>query len=98
MENCSPSLQFVSSDDEACITAKSNSNTSNSDGSSNGDVAANDSSCDSGRVSTPASFEGCCEGQICHQEKKNNFRPWEDNKTDWIKEEPCGGNFITYFL
>lgn len=45
-----------------------------------------DSSCDSGRVSTPASLEGDYHTlsrdskfhDLSHGEKKNNFRPWED--------------------
>ena len=50
-----------------------------------------DSSCDSGRVSTPASLEGDYPlsrdskfHDLSRGEKKNNFRPWEDdsNKTN----------------
>lgn len=60
-----------------------------------------DSSCDSGRVSTPASLEGDYPlsrdskfHDLSRGEKKNNFRPWEDdsNKTNET-EHRVPGNF-----
>lgn len=65
-----------------------------------------DSSCDSGRVSTPASLEGDYPlsrdskfHDLSRGEKKNNFRPWEDdsNKTNETEHRVPGKYFIILF-
>ena len=65
-----------------------------------------DSSCDSGRVSTPASLEGDYPlsrdskfHDLSRGEKKNNFRPWEDdsNKTNETEHRVPGmSQFICF--
>ena len=65
-----------------------------------------DSSCDSGRVSTPASLEGDYPlsrdskfHDLSRGEKKNNFRPWEDdsNKTNETEHRVPGMSQFIFF-
>lgn len=96
-ENKSPVSSKMS--DECFPNSKSevsgNESSNESSGSGKHESSGMDSSCDSGRVSTPASLEGesiYIDSRFNHSrdtkfltsrdhrsEKKNNFRPWEDD-------------------